>query len=222
MNSGNANKAAVRLLLWSVVALLGLFVGAWVGRELGGFILAFHQIFIALWAVFVIAILYLSRDPDPIEPSDLTAIVSPAHGKVDVIEKSVENDFVKGPCQRVSIGVSLFDVQVQYAPVSGTVAHCEHRRAVKEGGAADAETLLVGLNAVGRPETRVAVRLMGGRWGRRILPWVRLGDVVARGARIGMMRPASRVDLYLPVGVKLSVNLGDEVAGGQSVVGKFE
>ena len=66
------------------------------------------------------------------------------------------------------------------------------------------------------------MRLIGGTWGKRILPWVTANDVVERSVRIGMMRPASRVDLYLPKNTKLHVNPGDEVAGGQSVIAKFE
>src|SRR5436190_62880 len=111
MNSGKANKAAIRLILWSVAVLAGLFVAAWIGSELGDFIIAHPSPFIAVWAAFLVAVLYLSRDPDPVEPSDLNAIVSPAHGKVDVIEETGEIDFMKGTCRRVSIRVSLLDVQ---------------------------------------------------------------------------------------------------------------
>jgi phosphatidylserine decarboxylase len=223
MNEGKANKAAIRLLLWSVAGLAGLYLAAWVGHVLGGVIIAYYQVFLALWAVLVVAVLYFSRDPDPVEPSDLAAIVSPAHGKVDVIEDAVENEFMKGPCKRIAIRVSLFDVQVQYAPASGTVAHIQHRPAFKEkGGTADRETLLIGFEVVGQRDARLAVRLVGGTWGRRIVPWIWSGDVIPRCTRIGMMRPASRVDLYVPSHLKLRVNAGDEVTGGQSVVGKFE
>ena len=220
MNSGKANKTAIRLILWSVAVLAGLFLAAWVGKELGGFILAYPGIFIGLWCAFLMAVLYLSRDPNPVEPSDPAAVVSPAHGKVDAIEESVEIEFMKGACRRVSIRVSLTDVQVQYAPVSGTVARLTHQRP-NEGGAA-AENLLVGFDVVGRADARIAVRLISGTWARRILPWIAANDVVPRSARIAMMRPAGRVDLFLPLAMKLHVNPGDEVAGGQSVVAKFE
>jgi len=222
MNSGRANKAAIRLLLWSVVGLLGFFAVAWVGKELGAIILTFHKVFLAVWALFAVLIVYLSRDPDPVEPADLAAIVAPAHGKVDVIEDTVENEFMKGACKRVSIRISLLDVQVQYAPLTATVSQFEHRLAMKEGGGTETENLFLGLDVVGRPETKAAMRLIGGTWGRRIMPWIRSGDVVSRSERISMMRPASRVDLYLPSIVKLHINAGDEVAGGQSVIGKFE
>lgn len=222
MNSGNANKAAIRLLLWSVAVLAGLFAAAWIGKAVGGFVLAHPSILIAPWALFLVVVLYLFRDPNPIEPADLNAIVSPAHGKVDGIEDTVEGEHIKGACKRISIRVSLLDVQVQNAPVTGVVAQLEHQRAMKKGGTPATENLFIGFDVVGRAATKLAVRLIGGTWGKRIVPWVRPGDVVSRSGRIGMMRPASRVELYLPRGVKLYVNPGDQVAGGQSIVAKFE
>ena len=220
MNLGKANHAAIRLVLWSVAALAGLFVAAWIGRELGGFILTYPSIFIVLWTAFLVAVLYLSRDPDLVEPSDLNAIVAPAHGKVDVIEETQEIGFMKGACKRVSIRVSPFNVQVQYAPVNGTVSEFAHQRADDDGPTV--ENVFVGFDVLGHADARVAVRLIGGTWGRRILPWIKANDVVSRSGRIAMMRPATRVDIYLPNSVKLHVNPGDEVAGGQSVVAKFE
>ena len=222
MNSGHANKAVIRLVLWSLAALAGLFLAAWVGQVLGGIILTYHKVFIALWLAFALALLYLFRDPDPVEPSDLNAIVSPAHGKVDVIEDTVENEFMKGACKRISIRVSWLDVQIQKAPAAGTITHLDYRRALNEGGTANLENLLLGFDVVGRPNTKLAVRLTAGTWGKRIVPWVRVNDVVTRSMRMAMMRPSSRVDLFLPAAVKLQVNPGDEVAGGQSVVAKFE
>jgi phosphatidylserine decarboxylase len=222
MNSGRANNAAIRLIGWSLAILVGLFAAAWLGMIVGGFIWSHPGQFVALWAVFLVAVLYLTRDPDPIEPSDLKAIVAPAHGKVDVIEEAGENEFMKGACKRISIRVSLMDVQVQYAPVTGAIQQFVHQPAMKEGGPSAVENLFIGFDVVGRPNVRVAMRLIGGTWGKRIVPWIKGDEVVGRSVRIGMMRPASRVDLYLPTDVKLHVNLGDEVGGGQTVVAKFE
>ena len=153
----------------------------------------------------------------------MNAVVAPAHGTVDVIEPATEAEFIKGACQRVSIRVALTDVQVQYAPLTGTVAFFQHQRPLKDGGGtgATSENLFIGLDAIGRAGVKVGVRLIGGTWGRRILPWVRSNDLVTRSVRLGMMRPGSRVDLYLPPDLKLVVKVGDEVAGGQSVVVKF-
>ena len=222
MNSGRANKAAVRLILWATAGMVGVFAASFIGYHLGGFIIAHPSILLAPWALFLIVVFWLSRDPDPVEPADPNAIVSPAHGKVDVIEETVENEFIKGPCHRLSIRVSLMNSQVQFAPVTGAADHFVHQKQMKDGGTAMIENLFLGFEVIGRPDTRVAVRLIGGTWGRRIVPWIKSNEIVQRSVRIGMMRPATRVDLYLPKKVKLLVQVGDEVAGGHTVVAKFE
>ena len=152
----------------------------------------------------------------------LPLLLGCASGKIDVIEDVVENEFVKGPCKRLSIRVSLMDPQVQFAPVTGAADHFVHQKHMKDGGTAMIENLFLGFETIGRADTRLAVRLIGGTWGRRIVPWIKSNEIVQRSVRISMMRPATRVDLYLPKKVKLLVNVGDEVAGGQSVVAKFE
>ena len=68
MNTGNANKAAIRLLLWSVVVLAGFFAAAWIGNRLGALILAWHKVFIVLWAFFIVTVLYFFRDPEARPP----------------------------------------------------------------------------------------------------------------------------------------------------------
>ena len=219
MNSGNANQAAIRLIFQSFAVLIGSFLAAWVGFHVGGLVMKHPALLLAPWCLFIAAVLYLSRDPDPVEPSDLNAVVSPAYGKVDVIEEASENEFMQGVCKRVSIRMALTDVQVQYAPVAGTVAQLSHQRAAGMGAP---ESLFAGLDVVGRGGARIALRLIGGSWGRRILPWIKSNDVIPRSVRIAMMRPGARVDLFLPPQVKLQVHVGDAVAGGQSVVAKFE
>ena len=222
MNSGKMNAAAVRLILWSFAVLLGLFAAAWIGTVLGALILFYWKIFAVLWALFIVAILYLSRDPDPVEPSDINALVSPAHGVVDVIDEQAENDFVKATCQRVSIRVSLWDVHVQYAPVAARIAHLQHERPFRGGGNSHVETLLVGLEPVTRLQDKIALRFVGGTWGRHIVPWVTADEVVPRSARLGMMRVGPRLDIFLPRTAKLAVKTGDTVVGGQSVLAKWE
>lgn len=212
----------MRLIIWSLAAFLGLMAAAWIGSVLGAVILFYWKVFAAIWGVTLVAILYLSRDPEPIEPSDVNVLVSPAHGTVDVIDEQAENDFVKATCQRVSICVSIWDVHVQYAPVAARVVHLEHHRPMRSGGNSPVETLLVGLEPVTRAQDKIALRLIGGTWGTRIVPWIVADEVVPRSARFGMMRLGPRVDIFLPRTAKLAVKTGDTVVGGQSVLAKWE
>ena len=136
MNSGRANKAALRLILWATAGMVGAFAASYLGYYVGGFIVSYPSVLFAPWALFLVAVLWLSRDPDPLEPADPNSIVAPAHGKVDVIEEAAENEFLKGPCHRLSIRVSLMDPQVQFAPLTGAADHFVHQRHMKEIGRA--------------------------------------------------------------------------------------
>jgi hypothetical protein len=163
MNSGNANRAAIRIILWSLAGLIGFFAGAWIGVNLGELVLAFHKVFIALWIVFVLAVVYLTRDPNPIDPSDPNAIVAPAHGRVDVIEDQVENELMEEPCRRISIAISLLDAQVQYAPIAGKAFFFDHNKAIRSGGTA----------AAGNALDRLSTRRTSGRQSRRAIDrWI--------------------------------------------------
>ncbi len=222
MNSGKMNQAAIRVILWSLLGLAGFYAAAWVGSVLGRFVLFYWQMFLVVWVLFLVAIVYLSRDPDPIEPSDPNALVAPAHGLVDVIDEQTEVEFVNAPCQRVSIRMSIFDVQLQYAPTAARVAYFTHSKPIKLGGNSPLEMLLLGLEPIMRPQDKLALRFVGSAWGRQIVPWVAAGDVPSRSARLGMMRLGNRVDIFLPMSAKLVVNLGDKVVGGQSVLARWE
>ncbi len=222
MNSGKMNQTAIRLIFWSLAGLVGFYAAAWIGRTLGTFILLYWQMFLIVWVLFIVAIVYLSRDPDPIEPNDINALVAPAHGTVDVIDEQTEVEFVNAPCQRVSIRTSIIDVQVQYAPTAVRVACIAHSKPIRLGGNSPLEMLLLGLEPIMHPQQKLALRMVGSAWGRQIVPWVAAGDVPARSARLGMMRLGNRVDIFLPRTARLTVHVGDKVVGGQSVLARWE
>ena len=106
--------------------------------------------------------------------------MAPAHGKVDVIGTTTEPDFMGGECQRVSIFLSVFDVHVQNAPVSGKVAWFKYTtgqflNALKAESAIYNENVLLGFEASEPRGPKVGVRLIAGVIARRIVPFVRAG-----------------------------------------------
>jgi hypothetical protein len=84
-HSGKATKAGLRIIFWTLVLLLAVFAVGVLGTLLGKLIATVSTIIITLWVLFALFTLYFFRDPDPIVPSIPNAIVSPAHGTVDVI-----------------------------------------------------------------------------------------------------------------------------------------
>jgi len=208
----------------AVIVLLGV---AWLAAHIGTFILEFSGILFGLWLVFALFTFYFFRDPDPMTPTGANLAIAPGHGKVDAIDTTTEPDFMGGECQRLSIFLSVFDVHVQNAPVTGRVAYFKHTpgqylNAMSADSAKFNENVLIGIDSVEPRGEKIGVRLIAGLIARRIVPWIEQNDAVQRGERISLIQFGSRVDVYLPKRAKIKVNLGDKVIGGQTVIASFD
>src|SRR5205814_8854806 len=133
-----------------------------------------------------------------------SVVLALGHGKVDVIDTITEPLFMGGECRRISIFLSVIDIHVQNAPVSGKVAffkYCagQFLSALKTECATKNENVLLGFEASDPPGHRVGVRLIAGVLARRIVPFLDQGDEVARGDRISLIQFGSRAELYLPL-----------------------
>jgi phosphatidylserine decarboxylase len=222
-HKGKATQAALRLIFWTLVALMVMTGMGMLAAMVGTFVTAFAGMLFAVWVVFSLFSLWFFRDPNPRVPGDTNVIVAPAHGKVDVIDETTEPEFLEGRCRRISIFLSLVEVHVQKSPLSGKIAHLKHTpgqylSALKLDSAAHNENVLVGIESTERPGEKVAVRLIAGVLARRIVPWIAAGDEVARGERISLIQFGSRVDIYLPLSTQVRVRLGDRVRGGETVI----
>jgi len=226
-HSGKALRAAGKLIFWTLILLLALMAAGYLAIFVGGLIAAVTTVLIALWILFALFTLYFFRDPNPSPPSIPNAIVSPAHGKVDVIDETTEPEFMGGPCKRISIFLSVIDVHVQNAPINGKIAYLKHTvgkylNATRTDCGEHNENVLIGFESTEYPGQKVGVRLIAGLIARRIVPWVTAGETVPRSERISLIQYGSRCDLYLPLSVKIHVKLGAKVKGGESIVASFE
>ncbi len=125
-HKGNASQAALKLILWTLVLLIAVSLGGLFAMILGSLIATAAFFLLGLWVVFSLFTLYFFRDPNPKVPQDPNAVVSPAHGKVDVIDETTEPEFIGGSCRRVSIFLSVIDVHVENAPVAGKIGFLLH------------------------------------------------------------------------------------------------
>ena len=227
-HSGKAPLAALRLIGLSGAAVIVLLVGALLAKFIGAFVLHYLTwVLIALWVLFTAFTFYFFRDPDPMVPTGPDLVIAPGHGKVDVIDTTTETEFMGGECQRISIFLSVIDVHVQCAPVTGRIAFFRHTpgqylNAMKTDSARFNENVLIGLDAAEPRGEKVGVRLIAGLIARRIVPWINQNDTVQRGERISLIQFGSRVEVYLPRRAKIKVNLGDRVIGGETVVAAFD
>src|SRR5258708_38716181 len=121
-HTGKARKAALKLSLIALVAVVILLGMGVVATLFAAAIYVLIPVLFVLWILFAFFTLYFFRDPDASVPVGANLVVSPAHGKVDVIDTTTEPRFMKGECRRVSIFLSVIDIHVQQAPVGGKVA----------------------------------------------------------------------------------------------------
>jgi phosphatidylserine decarboxylase len=172
------------------------------------------------------------RDPEREPPPGEFRIVSPADGKLlPTVEVVPPEELGLGPAprRRLSIFMDVFNVHVNRAPVSGTVVALAYRpgkffNASFDKASAHNERLSMRLRpAVGTdPNDDLAVVQIAGLVARRIVCDVKEGDSLARGARYGMIRFGSRLDVYLPPSAKIVVEDGSVTRAGETVLAELQ
>lgn len=163
------------------------------------------------------------RDPTRTTEGDALAVISPADGTV-VVSRDIEDPPREGLTKMISIFMSVVDVHVNRAPVSGEIIDYEYFPG-KKGGAlyekasAENEQNLIVMRA---DDGRViAFKQIAGLLARRIVFDLKKGDRVSRGDRIGMIKFGSRVDVFLPAEAEIQVSLKDKVRVGETVIAVF-
>lgn len=192
---------------------IGLFLGQTFNWEIGLPFLAFGLF--TLW---------FFRDPEREVPFHSNAIVSPADGTVIKIENVQDNKYIMGDAQKISIFMSIFNVHVNRIPYDGVVEDVRYNPgkflvASRDKASEINEQNAVILNVDGKG--KIAFVQIAGFVARRIVCHLKEGDRVIRGSRFGMIRFGSRLDVYLPRNVQLSVLTGDRVKAGKTILGYF-
>jgi phosphatidylserine decarboxylase len=171
------------------------------------------------------------RDPIRTTPKGEGLIIAPADGLVTMIAnvpppselQGGEDGLETGLVTRVSIFMSVFDVHINRTPIAGEIKRVVYipgkfLNADLDKASEDNERQHILVE--GRDGTRVAFTQIAGLVARRIVPWVRPGDHVATGQRVGLIRFGSRVDVYLPVGTAPQVILGQRTIAGETIVAR--
>jgi phosphatidylserine decarboxylase len=167
-------------------------------------------------------IAFFFRDPDRVIPLTDGAVVSPADGRVVVAGKMDNTFFYDGPCQKVSIFMSVFNVHVNRIPHEGRVDKIAYHPGKFVNASLDKASEHNERNAVfiltdlGQ---HYCVVQIAGLIARRIICHVQAGEKVLRGRRFGLICFGSRLDIYLPPEATLNVAVGDRVKAGTSIVG---
>lgn len=176
-------------------------------------------------AVFFFAlslfVIWFFRDPERIAPEEEGSIVSPADGRVIKVERGREERLLKEDTIKISIFMSLFNVHVNRAPYGGRVGRIVYnpgRFISANRDKASLENEQNSIEIVPEGGRSFVVNQIAGLIARRIVCRVTEGMRVERGERIGMIRFGSRLDVYLPLGSRVKVKVGDRVKAGSSVI----
>jgi phosphatidylserine decarboxylase len=184
-------------------------------------------------AFLTFGVLAFFRDPERVVPQDERMIVSPADGMVSLIAQveppaellvddgSGSRGLTPGPVTRISIFMSVFDVHINRAPIGGTV-----RRMVYIPGKfvnadldkASDENERQHILIERHDGVAIGFTQIAGLVARRIVPFIKPGDTIAVGQRVGLIRFGSRVDVYLPAGTDSKVLIGQNVIAGETVL----
>jgi phosphatidylserine decarboxylase len=161
--------------------------------------------------------LWFFRDPERAVPDAPGAIVSPGDGRVTDISDIVVNG---APRKRISIFLNVFNVHVNRAPIGGIIRDVRYQKgrfvnAMSPNSADENEQNIVTVEGEGQT---VIFKQIAGLIARRIVFTRKVGDHVARGERVGLIKFGSRVDVVLDPSVQVAVKVGDHVKGASSVL----
>lgn len=177
-----------------------------------------------LSAFLIITILQFFRSPTRIISRDDSVILCPADGKVVVIEETVENEYFNDKRLQISIFMSPVNVHINRSPVSGIVSFFKYHPgkflvAWHPKSSTDNERTTIVVRKGN--DVEILFRQIAGALARRIVWYVGEGKEVNQGEEFGFIKFGSRVDLFLPIGTKVDVKIGDKVTGGKTIIGRF-
>ena len=186
--------------------------------------LAVHPYLAIPFVVLAFYFAYFFRNPKRKIPTDPLAIVSPADGTVQEVVSLDDDDFLRQPCKKVVIFLSVFDVHVNRSPIEGEIKIQKYvcgrfKPAYKDSVGFENERHMIGIE---NPRLRVTVTQIAGILARRIVSWVTLDDVLEKGELYGLIRFGSCTELVVPAEVEILVQKGDKVTGGETIIGRLK
>jgi phosphatidylserine decarboxylase len=175
-----------------------------------------------LSAAFLIFVAWFFRDPERAVPAETTALISPADGKVIIIDDAIDCEYLDAPCRKISIFMNVFNVHVNRIPYDGIIKKVMYHPGKFMNASFDKASIHNERNALvieTENKGQFAVVQIAGLIARRIVNCVSEGERITKGDRYGMIQFGSRLDLYLPRDFRVNVKLGDKTLAGSTIIG---
>jgi phosphatidylserine decarboxylase len=205
-----------------IIFVLVVNIGMWLINPSFGIWNAFALL---VTLVLLYIILQFFRNPPRIAVPNSETIVSPADGKVVVIEEVEEPEYFKGKRIQISVFMSPFNVHANRYPIAGTVEYVKYHPGLflvawhPKSSTDNERTTVVVKDDKGR---EVLFRQIAGALAKRIVHYSKVGDKATQGGEMGFIKFGSRVDIYVPLGTKINVEREQVVRGAETVLATFQ
>ena len=152
-------------------------------------------------------------------------ILAPADGKIVVVEETFEPEYLKKQCIQVSIFMNIFNVHINWFPINGIIKFFKYHQgrymaAYLPKSSTENERTTIAIEATNGQE--IVMRQIAGAMAKRIVSYAPVGGKARQNEHAGFIKFGSRVDLYLPLGTKIYVKLGQKVTGSKTHIGTFQ
>jgi phosphatidylserine decarboxylase len=190
----------------------------------------FPQAHTVKWIVYILSamlfliILQFFRSPSISIDTNDKQVLCPADGKVVVIEETTETEYLKDKRIQLSVFMSPINVHINRNPIAGVIKYFHYHKGKylvawhPKSSTENERTTIVIENSEGVP---VLFRQIAGALARRIVWYVKEGDQVQQGQQFGFIKFGSRVDVFLPLGSEIKVELGQVVKGGRTILAEL-
>lgn len=206
-----------RRLLWVLGAVEAAIVVAMVLtiRQWNVFYVLLVAMLLMTWLFFA----YFFRMPKRVFTEDAKRLISPADGTICAIEETYEKEYLNGPCLQISVFMYGTDVHVNRYPCDGTVEYVKYHKGNYFVASHPKSSVLNERSSIGMVTAggqRLLLRQVAGVMARRIVCYAKEGETVKQNQELGFIKFGSRVDLFVPIGTELCVELQESVRNGVS------
>lgn len=187
-------------------------------------IIVFRAVLVVSAICYLLMVNFFRFPNRHIAPDDIT-ILAPADGKIVLIEETYEPEYLKKQCIQVSIFMNIFNVHINWFPINGIIKYFKYHQgrymaAYLPKSSTENERTTIAIEA--RDGRDIVMRQIAGAMAKRIVSYAPVGGEARQDEHAGFIKFGSRVDLYLPLGTKIDVKLGQKVTGSQTLIGTFK
>lgn len=215
------HKEGYKILVLLLIVMILVVLGA--NNFLVSSILGKRIIFFGCVVLYLFVLLFFRKPNRSIEINE-KLIYAPADGNVVAIEEVEEDEFFNEKRIQVSVFMTIFDVHMNIFPFSGRIKYMKYHPGKNLVAFLPKSSQLNEMSSVvieNENSTGVLVRQIAGALARRIVTYPKPGDNVKQGDELGFIKFGSRVDLFLPIGSKINVHIGQRVKLKKTVIAEF-